>query len=125
MYVREDSIDVRNLIVRFIINAAALVAADAAIPGIRITGWQSYVVMAIVLGLINAFAKPFLKLITCPLIILTLGLFLLVINTAVLGLAAWISSQVGADVHIDGFWSALGGAIIISIVSWFLSTVLE
>lgn len=121
MYVRRNELDVRNLIVRIIINAAALFVADALIGGIRITGWQSYAVMAIVLGLVNAFAKPFLKAITCPLIVITLGLFLIVINTALLGLAAWISSQVGADVHIDGFWPAFFGAIIISIVGWALS----
>ncbi len=119
------NIDLRNLAVRLIINAAALWVADALVGGIRIEGWQALAVMAIIFGLVNAFAKPALTLITCPLIVLTLGLFLLVINTAMLGLSAWIAGGLGADVTIDGFWSAFAGALIISIVSWFLSMVLD
>ena len=80
--------------------------------------------MAIVLGMVNAVAKPVLELLTCPLIILTLGLFLLVLNAAMLGLAAWIAGALGADVHVDGFGAAFVGAIIISIVSWLLSIAL-
>jgi putative membrane protein len=122
--VRDTEIDLRRLIVRFIINAVALYVADLIVGGIAIAGWQTLAVMAVVFGLVNAFAKPFLKLITCPIIIVTLGLFLLVINTALLALAGWITDQLGGDVRIDGFWSAFWGAVIISIVSWFLSLVL-
>ena len=125
MLARDRSLGVRNLVVRFLVNAVALFVADALVDGIRIGGWRALAVMAVVFGLINAFARPVLKTITCPLIILTLGLFLLVINTAMLGLVAWISGQLGADVFIDGFWPAFGGALIISIVSWLLSMVLR
>ena len=118
-------IDVRNLVIRFLIDAAALFVADALVGGIHIAGWPSYALMAIVLGLVNAFAKPLLTALTCPLIILPLGLFVLILNTAVLGLSAWIAGQFGADVRIDGFGSALAGAIIVSLVSWFLSMVLD
>jgi putative membrane protein len=124
IYIGDTRIDARRLLVRFIINALALVVADALVPGIRIEGWQAYTVMAIVLGFVNAVAKPVLELLTCPLIILTLGLFLLVLNAAMLGLAAWIAGALGADVHIDGFGAAFVGAIIISIVSWLLSIAL-
>ncbi len=124
IYIGDTRIDARRLLVRFIINALALVVADALVGGIRIEGWQAYTVMAIVLGLVNAVAKPVLEILTCPLIVLTLGLFLLVLNAAMLGLAAWIAGALGADVHIDGFGAAFLGAIIISIVSWFLSIVL-
>lgn len=124
IYIGDTRIDARRLLVRFIINALALVVADALVGGIRIEGWQAYTVMAIVLGLVNAVAKPVLEILTCPLIVLTLGLFLLVLNAAMLGLAAWIAGALGADVRIDGFGAAFLGAIIISIVSWFLSIVL-
>lgn len=125
MLARDRSLGVRNLVVRFLVNAVALFVADALVDGIRIGGWRALAVMAVVFGLINAFARPVLKTITCPLIILTLGLFLLVINTAMLGLSAWIAGQFGADVHIAGFWSAFVGAIIISIVSWVISMALD
>jgi putative membrane protein len=124
IYIGDTRIDARRLLVRFLINALALVVADALVPGIRIEGWQAYTVMAIVLGFVNAVAKPVLELLTCPLIILTLGLFLLVLNAAMLGLAAWIAGALGADVHVDGFGAAFVGAIIISIVSWLLSIAL-
>lgn len=118
-------IDLRNLLIRFLINAAAIFVADALLEGIEIEGWQSYAVMAIAFGLVNAFAKPALKLLTCPLIVLTLGLFLLVLNAIMFGLAAWLSSAVGADVTVDGFGAAFVGAIIVSIVSWLLSMMVD
>ena len=118
-------IDVRGLAVRVVINAAALWVVDALIDGIRIAGWQSYAVMAIVLALANSFAKPVLRALSCPLLILTLGLFALVINTVVLGLSAWVARQLGADVRIDGVWPALAGVIIMAIVGWLLSLVLD
>lgn len=122
---RGPEIDLRNLAVRFIINAAALWVADALVSGIRIDGWQALVVMAIIFGIVNALAKPALTWVTCPLIVLTLGLFLLVINTAMLGLSAWLAGELGADVRIDGFGSAFLGAIIVTLVSWLLSMVLD
>ncbi len=113
--------DGRNLLVPFAINALALVVAAYLVSGIHIEGWGSYAVTAIALGAVNAVARPFLKMLSCPLILLTLGAFLLVLHTAMLGLAAWIAGEVGADVRIDGFWAAFWGALIISLVSWALS----
>ena len=125
MAFRTADIDARNLVIRFIINAIALYVADALVSGIVIEGWQALAIMAVIFGLVNALARPVLKLITCPLIILTLGLFLLVINTAMLGISAWIAGQIGLDVTIDRFASAFWGALIIAIVSWLLSMVLD
>ena len=125
MAFRTADIDARNLVIRFIINAIALYVADAFVSGIVIEGWQALAIMAVIFGLVNALARPVLKLITCPLIILTLGLFLLVINTAMLGISAWIAGQIGLDVTIDRFASAFWGALIIAIVSWLLSMVLD
>jgi putative membrane protein len=117
--------ELRTIVIKLVVNAAALWVADLLVGGIRIGDWQGLALMAALLALINTFAKPLLTLLTCPLIILTLGLFLLVINTAMLALAAWLAGQLGAEVTITGFWPALWGAIIISIVSWLLSLLLD
>ncbi|MFN8558087.1 MAG: phage holin family protein [Dehalococcoidia bacterium] len=122
---RDGGLNPRNLLVRFLINAAALFVADALVPGISITGWPAYAVMAVTLGLVNALARPVLTLITCPLIVVTLGLFLLIVNTAMLGLSALIAGALGANVVITGFWSAFFGALIISIVSWLIAMALD
>jgi putative membrane protein len=121
----DRSVTARNLLARLLIDAAALFVADALVAGIAINGWQSYAVMVVVFALVNAFAKPVLKLLTCPLIILTLGLFLLVINAAMFGVAAAVSDAVGADVRVDGFGAALAGALVVSIVGWLLSIALD
>ena len=122
---RDHEVDLRALAVHFLINAAALYAADLFIGGIRIDGWQAYAVMAVIFGLVNAFAKPALTILSCPLILITLGLFLLVLNAALLGLSAWLAGLLGADVTVDGFGAAFFGAIVISIVSWLLSQFLD
>ena len=120
---RSDDLDLRALVAKFLITMAALWVADALVSGIRIGGWQSYAAMAVVFGLANAFAKPFLTFITCPLIVLTLGLFLLVLNAAIFGLSAWVAAQAGADVTVAGFGAALLGAVIVSVTTWLLSLV--
>lgn len=116
------------LVVRWLITAIALVVAAWLVPGIRVqdsNAWLAVAVMAAALGLVNAFVRPLLTLLSCPLILLTLGLFLLVINAAMLGLASWIAVTLfGAGFYIDGFWSALVGSIVVSIVSFVLSLVL-
>ncbi|MBX5489809.1 MAG: phage holin family protein [Chloroflexi bacterium] len=116
------------LIVRWLITAIALVIAAWLIPGIRVqdqNAWVAVAVMAAVLGLVNAFVRPLLTFLSCPLILLTLGLFLLVINAATLGLASWLAVNLfGVGFYIDGFWSALFGSIVVSIVSFVLSLVL-
>lgn len=116
------------LVVRWLITAIALVVAAWLVPGIRVqdqNAWLAVAVMAAVLGLVNAFVRPLLTLLSCPLILLTLGLFLLVINAAMLGLASWIAVTLfGVGFYIDGFGSALVGSIVVSIVSFVLSLVL-
>ncbi len=119
-----------KLLLRWIISAISLFAAAWLLPGIEVKGtaWVAYAVMAVVLGFANAVIRPILKLLTCPLIILTLGLFTLVINGVVLWLSAvlstWLSQALGLGVafYIRDFWSALIGAIIVSVVTVILST---
>ncbi|NCC37233.1 MAG: phage holin family protein, partial [Chloroflexia bacterium] len=85
-------------------------------------GWFAVLVMAAVFGLVNAFIRPLLTLLSCPLVMLTLGLFTLVINAICFSLSAWIASSFfGAGFTVDGFFPALFGSIVVSIVSFFLS----
>jgi len=113
-----------KLLIRWAISAFSIFVAVWLVPGITVEqdGWVLYAVMAVILGLVNAIVRPLLKLLTCPLILLTLGLFVLVINGITLWVAAAIANGVfGVGFFVDGFWSAFLGALIISIVSVFLS----
>ncbi len=114
-----------RLLLRWLITAVALVVAAWLVPGIAITdnnGWVAVLVMAAVLGLANAFLRPLLQLLTCPLVLLTLGLFLLVINAVTFSLSSWIAvNWFNAGFEVGGFWPALFGSIVVSIVSFLLS----
>ncbi len=115
-----------HFLLRLIINAAALAVAAHILPGIR-SGGESFsiiniLIVAFIFGLVNAFIKPILALVTCPFYILTLGLFTFVVNALMLLLTAWLA---GPRFQVDGFWWALLGSIIISIVSAVLSAILK
>jgi putative membrane protein len=120
-----------SLLIRWFINAVALAAAAYLVPmiipnGIVVAGepaWLSVVIMALIFGLINALIRPLLKLVTCPLILLTLGLFTLIINGLMLWLASWIGQQLDVGFVVNGFWAAVLGALIISVVSFVLSLI--
>lgn len=115
-----------KLLIRWLIVSLALFIAAWLVPGIRVEGtaWIVYAVMAVILGLVNAFVRPLLKALSCPLIILTLGLFVLVINGLTLWLASFIANWFEIGFYIDGFWSAFLGALIVSIVSVILSALI-
>src|SRR5260370_29863979 len=113
-----------QLLLRWAITALALFVAAWLVPGIRVAGqgWVVFSVMAVVLGLVNAVIRPILKLLSCPLIILTLGVFVLVIN----GLTLWLASKIavswfGVGFHVDSYGAAFLGALIVSIVSVILN----
>ncbi|NJP05937.1 MAG: phage holin family protein [Chloroflexaceae bacterium] len=114
-----------KLLLRWLITAIALVAAANLVPGIEIrdqSGWVAVLLMAVALGLVNAFIRPLLVLLSCPLVLLTLGLFLLVVNALCLWLASWLATVLfGAGFVVDGFWPAFFGSIVVSIVSFLLS----
>jgi putative membrane protein len=112
-----------RFILRWAINAVALYVAVAVVPGIQpqSSNWLSFIWMALIFGVVNALLNPLLKLLTCPLILLTLGLFTLVINTFLFYLAGEIGKSFGVGFTVDGFWSALLGSIVVSIVSVVLS----
>jgi putative membrane protein len=96
------------------LNAAGLWLANVLFDGVHIHGTKAYVIGAIVLAVVNAFVKPILTLLTLPLVVLTLGLFLLVINIAMVALAEWIAP----DFSIDGFWSYVGTVVVLWLVNW-------
>ena len=115
-----------KLLLRWIITAFALFCAAWLLQGRGITvdgsGWVVYAVMAAVLGLVNAVIRPLLKFLTCPLIVLTLGLFTLVINALTLWLSSWIAvNWFNVGFYVEDFWAALLGSVIVSIVSVVLS----
>jgi putative membrane protein len=118
-----------RLLVRWLITAIALLLTARLLPGFRIVGtsaWVAVAVMAAILGLVNATIRPLLRFLSCGLIVLTLGLFLLVINAATLGLASWIAvTWFGVGFYIDGFWPAFWGSILISIIAFLLSLFLD
>ncbi len=115
-----------KLLIRWAIGALSLFAAVWIVPGIRVDdsrGWVAYAAMAIILSLVNALIRPLLKLLTCPLILLTLGLFTLVVNAISLLIASSIANNLfRVGFYVDGFWPAFWGAIIVSVISVVLNT---
>jgi len=113
-----------------VVNALALAAAAWLIEGIRVSGGTTeeqvitLVVVALIFGVVNAVVEPIVKLLSLPFIILTLGLFLIVINAAMLMLTSWISGELGRRFEVEGFWTAVLGAIVITISTWILEAVL-
>ena len=117
-----------KLIIRWMVSTLALFAAAYFIPGIRVedpNAWMVYGLMALILGLVNAVIRPLLKLMSCPLIILTLGMFVLIINGVSFLLAARIAEALGIGFYVDGFVPALLGALIVSVISIFFNIFLK
>jgi len=114
-----------RFLLRLLINAAALWVATKIVPGVTFSGEMGYlIVVALVFGLLNALVRPILTMLTCPLLILTLGLFTFVINAVILLLTSALSGKLGIGFHVDGFWAAFLGALVVSIVSILLSLVI-
>ena len=116
----------RHLLLRWIINAIALAVAATFVSGIHVDGgWLVLALVALIFGLVNALIRPVVALLTCPLIILTLGLFTLVINAVMLLFVSWIAGLLGIGFVVDGFWPAFWGGLVISVVSFALSLVVH
>lgn len=116
-----------KLLLRWLIIAVSLYVAVLIVPGIRVEGdaWLAFTIMALVLGLVNALIRPILKFLSCGLIIVTLGLFVLVINAATFLIASYIAQNwFNIGFYVDNFWSALFGSVIVSVVSVILSHIL-
>jgi putative membrane protein len=111
-----------KFVLRWLITGIALYAAVQLVPGITYEGgWTTLAGMALIVGLLNAFVRPLLALMSCPLIIVTMGLFILVLNAAVFLLAARLASVFGVSFFVSGFGSAFWGALVVGIVSFFMN----
>ena len=119
-----------NLLVKLVGNAIALAIATWLLADITLNGSTTgkriltLLVVAAIFGVVNAIVKPIVKLLSLPFIIVTLGLLLFIINALMLMLTSWIAGKLDVPFHVEGFGTALLGALIITIVSWFLSAVL-
>ncbi|HEY5707518.1 MAG TPA: phage holin family protein [Terrimicrobiaceae bacterium] len=105
-------------VIRWLVTTIAVLVAERLIPGIDCDGWGALLGASLLLGIINAFVRPILLLLSLPFIIVTMGLFIFVINALLLLLV----SKIVPAFQVAGFWSAFFGAIIISLVSWVLSS---
>jgi putative membrane protein len=116
----------KSFVVKTLINAGAIWVAAWIVDGIVLSGGSTWhriltaVLVALVFGVVNWLIKPVVKLLSLPLFILTLGLITFVINALMLWLTSWASDKLDLDFHVEGFWAAMLGALIISIVSWGL-----
>jgi putative membrane protein len=117
----------KKLIIRWLVTSFSLLVAAWFVPGIRVesSGVLTFAAMAVILGLVNALVRPLLKLLSCPLIILTLGFFVLIIN----GITLWIASGIAVrwfhvGFYVDSYAAAFFGALIVSMVSVLLNTLL-
>ena len=108
----------RGFLLRVLIGALSLWVASAIVPGVSITGVGTLLIAAILLGVVNALVRPLIVLLTLPITLLTLGLFLLVVNAAMFGLVASFLD----GFRVTGFFPALFGAIVVSITSWLASS---
>jgi putative membrane protein len=120
----------KGFFLRWVINAVALYAAIAILPGVTQPegqNWVSLIWLALIFGLVNALVRPLLNLLTCPLIFLTLGLFVLVINALMFAFTGWIGNQFGVGfILADPQWlNALLGSLIVSVISVFLTMILK
>ena len=119
-----------GFLLRTLANAAALAVATWIFSGISLTSAATtqkvltMLLVAVIFGAFNAVLKPIFQIVTIPIVLLTLGLFLIVINAWMLMLTSWIAGLLGIGWHVDGFWTAVGGAIVVSIVSFIANAVL-
>jgi putative membrane protein len=109
-------------VIRWVILALAVWVAAELVDGIELEGWKSILAVSLILGLLNAYVKPVLKVITLPITILTLGIFLIILNALLLLLTEWIAGRIDdLNFAIDGFWPAVLGALIISVVTFIVT----
>ncbi|WP_369196852.1 phage holin family protein [Streptomyces djakartensis] len=120
----------KNFLVKTIANAGALAVAVWLLDKITLTGDSTakeigtLIVVALLFGLVNFLVKPVVNLLSLPLLILTLGLFTLIVNALMLLLTSWLAGAFDLSFHVEGFWTAVLGGLIISVVSWALNVVL-
>jgi putative membrane protein len=109
-----------SLLATWLINALALLAIPYLINSVKIDSFLTALLVAVALGFVNTILRPILLLLTLPVTLLSLGLFIFVIN----GLMFWLVANIVDGFHVAGFWSAVGGALLYSVISWTLTTLL-
>jgi putative membrane protein len=120
----------KTWIVRVIINACGLAVAAGLFDGIAVNGSSdgdrllTLLVVALIFGVVNEFVRPVVSLLSIPLYVLTLGLFYFVVNALMLWLTSWVADVADIGFRVRGFWTAIFGAIVISIVCWVMGMVL-
>ncbi|KUL34068.1 hypothetical protein ADL22_31300 [Streptomyces sp. NRRL F-4489] len=120
----------KHFLVKTLANAAALAVAIWLLNGITLTGENTgrkvltLILVALIFGLVNFLVKPVVKVLSFPLFILTLGLITLVVNALMLLLTSWLAGKADLAFHVDGFWTALLGGVIVSIVAWAMHVIL-
>ena len=120
----------KNFVVKTIANAGALAVAIWLLDNITLSGGSTgrkvltLILVALLFGLVNFVVKPIVKVLTLPLFILTLGLITLVVNALMLLLTSWLADQFDLSFHVEGFWTAVLGGLIISVVSWAMNVAL-
>jgi putative membrane protein len=110
-----------GFMIRIIVYTLALLLAAHVVPGLRLDGLMSALVAGLLLGLVNAIVRPILIVLTFPITLVTLGLFLLVLNAFCL----WLVSVLVSGFHVAGFWPAFWGALLVSLVSWILTALIS
>lgn len=112
-----DPWSTRSLLLRVVANATGLFLASEIVPGIEIGDWQSLVAGTAIFAIVNTLLRPLAFVLSFCLIVLTFGLFVIVLNAAMLGITAWVAGQLELSFEVAGFWSAVGGALVISLVA--------
>ena len=110
-----------GFLLRVLVNILAIVLAASVVPGIRLDGVLPAVAAGLLLGFINAVVRPVLLILTLPITLVTLGLFLFVLN----GVCLWLVAAVVKGFHVDGFWPAVLGALCVSVVSWVVTALVS
>ena len=107
----------KGFLFRLVITGLGLWAAETVVPGVRLDGWGNLVVAALLLGIVNAVIRPIILILTLPLTVLTLGLFILVVNGISVALVAWLMP----GFSLTGLWAAILASIVVGLTSWFAS----
>jgi putative membrane protein len=123
----------RRFFVRLIINAVALWLTTLIVTGVHVVSYAAgagptivtYLVVALIFGIVNGIVGTFIRIVAFPLYILTLGLIALIVNTLLLLLVAWLSTLIGFGLVIDTFWSGFWGALVLAIISWIFGLLLR
>jgi len=122
---RRDEWSLESLVLRFVVSAIGILLAGQWVRGVRVGDWQALLVSTAIFAIVHTFVRPILFWLTCPVQILTLGLFTFLLNAAMLALTAWAAGQLDVNFSVDGFWAAFLGALLISATGLVLTSVVR